>query len=756
MVSGDKQGQPSRTDAWCLTLSMIALVAAGALVQDSPGPMEAIDRPGSTSLDPGDSADEWLRGHLTVAQARHVLDLASRIGKLPGGRKDATDALMAEVKALSIREAAGLGAILQQRGEVDPLPWLKFPHERERAAGDRLAEMMRRFGPEETGYPSLEKTVHGPPALRKLCGDEMLTEVTGVGIWSFYDGAIPAPTSFGDDDVEMILGLRGLEWFSAEWSELTDGGVARLAEMPRLLEIRIAGTKVTDKSLHALGRKPDLRAVDVSGSDRITDAGVAALADCRQLEVLILRETRVTSASLPTIARFSRLRELSLNATRVNAGLSQLGALKSLQRIELAALGTRQRPLPPRSLEFLSGLKSLKLVNVERTATEQIVLRDLPELTSLQLGHPLLRDLTLTGLPQVGTLQITANYGEEPLLLERLELEGLESANYLIVQGMNHNAAEGLGRGLATMPLVGALYLGGEMSDGLAEAIGTLAQLKTLGAYNAAITERQLTSIAHAPELNFLHIGGRSLDSESLAGLRHARHLSRLQIDDAELDNLDFLRQAPTVQTLRLDRCRVGQIQLGPTESLTSLDVRQGEIGTMAIDECPQFSRLSLLYAHIGRLIVKSCPQFANLFCGHDSVVKDFRLDNLPALASLTIQEGARPGTLQISDLTALKHVSYWAADVKASHVAALKGLPALTHLDVSGTRLGNDAATVVSRLTTLESLGASGAFGIDGLRDISKLPALRRLHLYHHNKSDWTPQQAKRLFSHVRDVTVF
>lgn len=87
-------------------------------------------------------------------------------------------------------------------------------------------------------------------------------------------------------------------------------------------------------------------------------------------------------------------------------------------------------------------------------------------------------------------------------------------------------------------------------------------------------------------------------------------------------------------------------------------------------------------------------------------------------------------------------------------------GRPALVfqdiHLDLSGTQLGDDTAAVIPRLSTLTHLGAGGHFGWRGLMEIGKLPSLRTLNLYHGDRSDWSPQQAREYFESVRDVSVF
>jgi hypothetical protein len=111
---------------------------------------------------------------------------------------------------------------------------------------------------------------------------------------------------------------------------------------------------------------------------------------------------------------------------------------------------------------------------------------------------------------------------------------------------------------------------------------------------------------------------------------------------------------------------------------------------------------------------------------------------------------------LTLRNLPALNKVEFWAAKVQKQHIEALAGLSALRELDISSTPLRDEAAAAVAELKTLESLSASFHFTKTGLKMLARLPALQKLYLYHRDHSDWTPEEARRMFSHVKSVTVF
>jgi hypothetical protein len=229
-----------------------------------------------------------------------------------------------------------------------------------------------------------------------------------------------------------------------------------------------------------------------------------------------------------------------------------------------------------------------------------------------------------------------------------------------------------------------------------------------------------------------------------------------LQLEDLKLESADFLADIAGVGYLRMDRCQVGKIVLAADTALHLLELNQATIGDLIAKDLPRFQHISTSGSKVTNLVVESCPRFGHLFFGSATIVGRFRIAHCGNLNSITFYEGSDPGELTLENLTALKTVSYWAADVNKQHLEALVGLPVLTHLEISGTPLDDDAAQVIPRLSTLTELRASSHFSLEGLKQIGQLPSLQRLDLYHTDESDWTPEQAKLMFSSIRDVTVW
>jgi Leucine-rich repeat (LRR) protein len=741
---------PMSRDASFQSMSVVfiaggALLCAAALLQVGSG---------SNAVDP------WVSARLTDAEIAHVRRLAKQISQDERQTPDAPDRehLRTQAAALSVREAAALGILLSREWNIDPQPWIEPAAQRERRARERLNELLAHFDPPEASYPRLQMTIRGPDWLQEQCGKEPLTEVTGVGIWRFYDGGIPAPSDFSDDQVAVLLDLPGLERVWLQYSQLTDAGVEQLATLPRLAEYHLAGcSNLTDASLRAMAR-PELRLVDVTAAAEITDGGIAALAVCPNLEELLLEKTGITSASLVTIGRLRTLRQLTLNETAIRNHLDRLRPLRQLEHLSLARLGDEDAPLAEESLAFLSDLKHLSSLDLDGTAVSKVELRQLPELKRLSIGHPALKELALTDLPQIESLQFTYPWSRwrNEVRLERLKFDGLSGLRHLAVRGFDESAAAGLAVGLRSSPHLTRLYLSpASMTDELAQAIGRLGELEQLDLGQSPLSDVQLSEILKAPRLVHLTCGGGQLTAEGLQLFGRYDRLKRLKLSDVELADLSVLGTAQSLEQLELWDCHADRFTLSGHPALDALIVRLGSIERLQVEQSPRFRRLIVSNAEIGRLDIQSCHALTSV-SGGGTNLGIVALSDLPKLTNLTIQERASVEELQLMELPELRSVSFWAAQVSLRALEALIELASLRNLDVSGTNLGDEAAAIIGRMTSLQSLSASSHFTRRGLEHIARLPNLRRILLYRHDELDWNDGDARRMFPNMREFTVF
>jgi hypothetical protein len=97
----------------------------------------------------------------------------------------------------------------------------------------------------------------------------------------------PRALYLSDDEVPWISGHHELVELSLDGNPITDKGLARLTDLPKLEFIDLGHTNVTDAGLMHLLAFPNLKTVNIDGP-RITDAGITAFA-IKRPEVEIIR-----------------------------------------------------------------------------------------------------------------------------------------------------------------------------------------------------------------------------------------------------------------------------------------------------------------------------------------------------------------------------------------------------------------------------------------------------------------------------------
>lgn len=182
---------------------------------------------------------------------------------------------------------------------------------------------------------SLGITVAGPPA-DPVPYDELAPQIasisaaTGVVVtriapnqpWLNVNAA-PAGRSYGDAELAQIAPLaRNITWLSLGGTQVTDAGLAPLADMPNLERLRLERTGVTDAGLKPLARLRKLSYLNLYATP-VTDDGLKTLAGLPALRHLYLWKTQVT----PDAAKaFAAARTDQAKIDRIN---HQIAALQS-------------------------------------------------------------------------------------------------------------------------------------------------------------------------------------------------------------------------------------------------------------------------------------------------------------------------------------------------------------------------------------------------------------------------------------------
>jgi hypothetical protein len=96
--------------------------------------------------------------------------------------------------------------------------------------------------------------------------------------------------------------LRNLLILDLSSTSVGDSGLATIASLHFLWELRLADTRVTDVGLQQVRRLTNLARLDLTGTD-VSDAGTTYLEDVAGLEQLTLGSTRVTEQGIARLRR---------------------------------------------------------------------------------------------------------------------------------------------------------------------------------------------------------------------------------------------------------------------------------------------------------------------------------------------------------------------------------------------------------------------------------------------------------------------
>jgi hypothetical protein len=97
---------------------------------------------------------------------------------------------------------------------------------------------------------------------------------------------------------------------------VTDTGLRHLAHLPNLRRLELCGTDIDGRGLSYLGGLTELSSLRLD-STNINDAGLQSMPELPNLQLLFLSGTRITDAGIPHLSRFPGLMVLGLGRTAV-------------------------------------------------------------------------------------------------------------------------------------------------------------------------------------------------------------------------------------------------------------------------------------------------------------------------------------------------------------------------------------------------------------------------------------------------------
>jgi hypothetical protein len=183
-----------------------------------------------------------------------------------------------------------------------------------------------------------------------------------------------------DQSMTQLTQLNELAAILLQRTDVTDQGIAVLAELPKLKEINLFGTAgVTDRSWSAFAKLPALEKLRLRATG-VTGENAMALASVRKVTELDLSETSFGNAGMAAVAAIPSLKQLNLWLTSVDdAGIEQLRDRTDLTSLNLDNVSG----ITDASLEVVENMHELAFLHLGGTSVTAEGLQRLQPLTKL-------------------------------------------------------------------------------------------------------------------------------------------------------------------------------------------------------------------------------------------------------------------------------------------------------------------------------------------------------------------------------------
>jgi Leucine-rich repeat (LRR) protein len=180
----------------------------------------------------------------------------------------------------------------------------------------------------------------------------------------------------------------------ASW--VSDGELALLAKLPKLRQLDLSMTRITDAGLRALRAAAELEEVNLYYAELITDEGLGAARGWPRLKRLNLRGTKASDNALEYLAAAPELEWLDVGFSQVtDSGLYRLAALPKLRTLVLG--GNKLTETGLAAISELRHLEVLDLGGKQRTDSGLWTVSISPAGADVLSRMRRLRQLRLTG-----------------------------------------------------------------------------------------------------------------------------------------------------------------------------------------------------------------------------------------------------------------------------------------------------------------------------------------------------------------------
>ncbi len=492
------------------------------------------------------------------------------------------------------------------------------------------------------------------------------------------DGMPLSPASLADlpaSPVEVVsIRLDGLG--------ILDPDLANLKAAPRLVELSLSDTKVTDDGLVHLRPLEDLTRLDLS-QNNIQGRGLDNLSRMSRLAQLNLSHTAITDQAVARLRPLTKLRWLLVSDTELtDLGIEQLKDFRLLETVDLRNTG-----LSEALHERLAAAGSLKDIEWDG-ADEQ-------------------RSLASKLLDKGATLTIAGHVPADP------PIAGIRARNALPMGRISVKEVD--------------LSTGAEFSDDDLKKFISLVDIESLNLVTVNVTPAGVTHLQGLKSLKTLHLAARQLPPAVLEAFQRAMPQCQVVLKqplDTEVARASIGRQG---RVTIVSPQGMEQADIATTDALPSEDFLVRAInlsGAQAVDDSAlvKLRELTGLESLIlsgtgvtdaGVAQLAGCKALRSLTLSDTNItaVGIAALARLPALRQLFLARTPldREAVKVVSSLPGLTHLSLQGVRLEDSDVALLKRLENLQSLDLSNTPLTDDAVEHLARLTKVQSLNLQG-----------------------------------------------
>ena len=419
-------------------------------------------------------------------------------------------------------------------------------------------------------------------SMEELARAQELTflSISGLGTWLRAFAELPrvhrlilAKTNGTDSGIKSLAGTSVTELHLAE-TDVTDAGLALLADLPNLKSLLICGGHVTDAGIASLARVSTLESLDVCKNEKLTGHGFEKLMNVRELQIrtglapeafrliakmeglktlrvddpafgaehmkaldgslitkLWIREAKLGDAAIAAMPAMPQLTSLVIESDLVDLPIGDAGLRHLAERINLEELDIKHAAdVTDSGVAAIARMPNLHKVGLSFSSIGDAGAQALAELplTKLDLWH------TQIGDPGLAFLEKLRNLDELSIGFTRVTNAGAPS--------------------IAKLTKLTRLTASHSLTDrGLAQ-LGALHDLRQIELIDSNIEAPGFAALATHDKLEYLHIGCGSVTAAALAPLAGLKKLSDLYLDCSSIDDsaVPFLASMTALEELNV------------------------------------------------------------------------------------------------------------------------------------------------------------------------------------------------------------